>query len=356
VWPHDARVKLICVVGKLDLRSVPICIIIISPEVEFVLLHTPSPLPSPVASAAFLAAGTSPLDRSLGMPRAARLSGQLPSPPKSFDGSESSSETSHRGQDINKRNNRKTPRKPGHDEPPLTPSSENSSRILRRQSTRNVSAEIRAFFVISALPSGQHKNDILLTAIDSVSEFWEGPSPKDLERMGERSKDDSDLPRSTLDPSTESPLKKQWLTSGLYARSTTSADHSQILGKSRKSDPGPGAAAQKRFKFTLPIFSGKDLMETERDFKLPWNLYATDGQKCKPPPWSRIKRSKHPTPPLVFEGMAAHWEKKPQMSMSTLILTTIEKSNAQSVFVVLNVTSLVSTAPCFTNAMIKLVV
>jgi hypothetical protein len=235
------------------------------------------------------------------MPRATRLSGQLPSPPKSFDGSESSSETSNPVKHtINKRTGlsgtpQKVTQKAAHDDPPLTPSSEKTSRILRRQSTQNVAGEIRAFFAVSALPCGKNKNDILLAAVDSVSQFWEGPSRKDRERRSERSKDDSDLPRSMLDPVTNSPLKKHWLTSGLYAGSRTSADHSKILGKSRKSDPGPGAAAKKRFKFTLPIFHGKALMETKRDFKLPWNLYATDGQKCKPPTWSRIKRSTHPS-------------------------------------------------------------
>jgi len=234
--------------------------------------------------------------RGLSMPRAARLSGQLPSPPKSFDGSESSSETSHMGQIINKRTLRGSPQRPRHEEPPLTPSSEKASRILRRQSTQNVSGELRAFFTISALPAGKNKSDILLAAIDSVSEFWEGPSRKDCERRAGQSKDDSDLPCAALDASNRSPLTKHWLTSGLYAGSRTSADHSKLLGNIRKSDPGPGAAAKRRFKFTLPIFHGKALMETRRDFKLPWNLYATDGQKCKPPTWSRIKRSKYPSP------------------------------------------------------------
>jgi len=231
------------------------------------------------------------------MPRATRLSGQLPSPPKSFDGSESSSETSNLSKHkVNKRTSlRSTPQKGAHDDPPLTPSSEKTSRILRRQSTQNVAGEIRAFFAISALPSGKNKNDILLAAVDSVSQFWEGPSQKDRDRRSQRSKDDSDLPQSMLDPINKSPLKKHWLTSGLYAGSRTSADHSKILGKSRKSDPGPGTATKQKFKLTLPIFHGKALMETKRDFKLPWNLYATDGQKCKPPPWSRIKRSNIPT-------------------------------------------------------------
>ena len=174
----------------------------------------------------------------------------------------------------------------------MTPPNDEKSRVLRRQSTQNVSGEIRAFFAVSALPSGKNKRDFLLAAVDSVSSLYVGPPPssKDHGRRGQgRSKDDSDLPRTSSND-TDTPVKKHWLTSGLYAGSRTSADNSKILGKSRKSDPGPGAS-KKSFKFALPIFHGKMLMDQQRDFKLPWNLYATSGDNCKPPNWSRIRRS-----------------------------------------------------------------
>ena len=174
----------------------------------------------------------------------------------------------------------------------MTPPNDEKSRVLRRQSTQNVSGEIRAFFAVSALPSGKNKRDFLLAAVDSVSSLYVGPPPssKDHGRRGQgRSKDDSDLPRTSSND-TDTPVKKHWLTSGLYAGSRTSADNSKILGKSRKSDPGPGAS-KKPFKFALPIFHGKMLMDQQRDFKLPWNLYATSGDNCKPPNWSRIRRS-----------------------------------------------------------------
>lgn len=213
------------------------------------------------------------------MRRTTRLSGQLPSPPKSFDGSLSSESTceSHNTRssiipDENTSN---------------TPSSDRKTRVLRRQSTQNVSGELRAFFAVSALPSGKSKKDFLLAAVDRVSEFWEGPR-KEPPRGQKRSQDDSDIPSKTQDIA-EQPAKKRWLTSGLYAGSRTSADNSKILGKARKSDPGPGAG--RKFKFTLPLFHGKNLMEQQRDFKLPWNFYATTGDNCKPPNWSRIKRS-----------------------------------------------------------------
>jgi AWS domain len=213
------------------------------------------------------------------MRRTTRLSGQLPSPPKSFDGSLTSDSTCEN-------NNTRSSVVPD-ENTSNTPSADRKTRVLRRQSTQNVSGELRAFFAVSALPSRKSKGDLLLAAVDRVSEFWEGPR-KEPPRGQKRSQDDSVIPSKTQDPP-DQPLKKRWLTSGLYAGSRTSADNSKILGKSRKSDPGPGAG--RKFKFTMPLFHGKNLMEKQRDFLLPWNLYATTGQICKPPNWSRIKRS-----------------------------------------------------------------
>jgi hypothetical protein len=219
------------------------------------------------------------------MRRTTRLSGQLPSPPKSFDGSQSSDTSC---EVLN--NNTKSDQKRSHTDDTFASPNERKSRVLRRQSTQNVSGEIRAFFAVSALPTGKNKRDFLLSAVDRVSLLWDGP-PKDHTRSSgqRRSQDDSDLPRESSHD-TDTPVKKHWLSSGLYAGSRTSADNSKILGKGRKSDLGPGASRTK-FKFTLPIFHGKMLMDQQRDFKLPWNLYATSGQKCKPPNWSRIRRS-----------------------------------------------------------------
>jgi hypothetical protein len=220
------------------------------------------------------------------MPRETRLSGQLPSPPKSFDGSQSS-------ESITEINNNKTKRQSiGKPSKAMTPPEDRKSRVLRRQSTQNVSGEIRAFFAVSALPAGRNKQDMLLSAVDRVSQFWDGPR-KEGPRGARKAQDDSALPAKTQSQEEAAkPMKKRYLTSGLYAGSRTSADNTKILGKARKSDPGPGAG--KKFKFTLPIFHGKQLMDQQRDFKLPWNLYATTGEKCKPPNWSRVKRSTLP--------------------------------------------------------------
>ena len=230
----------------------------------------------------------------ISMPRATRLSGTHSSPSKS-DGSQSSSVSSY-GLNKTKKSNSDTT---------ASPEPDHKLRVLRRHSTQNVSGEIRAFFAVSALPTGKGKQDFLVTAVDSVSQFWEGPRKDSNRTQGTtKSHDDSTALVKSSDPSTTSaaPITKHWLTCGLYAGSRTSADNSKLLGKGRKSDPGPGAG--RRFKFTLPIFHGKMLIDQKHDFKLPWNFYATTGEICKPPNWSRVRRSKipkiMPSPYLTF--------------------------------------------------------
>src|SRR5208282_1509550 len=93
------------------------------------------------------------------MPRVTRLSGQLPSPPKSFDGSQSS-ETSC---EISNNNRTIINKKRSSSDNTMSPLNDQKSRVLRRQSTQNVSGEIRAFFAVSALPSGKNKRDFLLS-------------------------------------------------------------------------------------------------------------------------------------------------------------------------------------------------
>lgn len=221
------------------------------------------------------------------MPRSTRLSGPLPTPPKSLDGSQSSDSNCDDGY----KNCRGSISSRATIASRLATSEKPPTRVLRRQSTQNIAAEIRAFFAVSALPVRKSKKDFLLAAVDRVSMFWDGP-PKD-----HRSKESSSSPdnlsncRSTtnsLDQTKELP-KKHWLTSGLYGGVRPSADSSKVRGRDRKSDPGPGAGT--KFQFTLPIFHGKLLIDQRRDFKLPWNLYATTGEICTPPHWSRIKRS-----------------------------------------------------------------
>src|SRR5204862_2664464 len=127
------------------------------------------------------------------MPRVTRLSGQLPSPPKSFDGSQSSETSCERSNSNNTTNINK---KRSSNDNTMTPPNDQKSRVLRRQSTQNVAGEIRAFFAVSALPSGKNKREFLHAAVDRVSSLYDGSSKHHGRRGQGRSKDDSDLPRT----------------------------------------------------------------------------------------------------------------------------------------------------------------
>jgi hypothetical protein len=222
------------------------------------------------------------------MTRSTRRSLQLPTPPKSLDDSHSSDSTF---EFLNQNSRSQLPtRNEDDEEDEDVPPKERKSRVLRRHSSLHVSGEIRAFFAIAPLPTGRDKKDFLLSAVDRVSSLWEGPRPSREDGHKSKYRRDSTPSSRESNAGVDTPVKKHWVTSGLYAGARTSADNSKILGKGRKSDPGPGAG--KKFRFPLPIFHGKHLMEQQRDFKLPWNLCASTWEKCKPGDWSRIRRSK----------------------------------------------------------------
>jgi hypothetical protein len=211
------------------------------------------------------------------MRRASRLRGQLPSPPKSSDGSQLS-ETS---------NDFATPNQPARNET-LTPPHDGISRVLRRQSIQSVAGEIHAFFNVAPLPTGKDKRDFLVHAVDRISSLCEEPSRG--RSSGQRTEKGGSPDTAHEDSTTtNSPSKKLWLTAGLYAGTHISVDDSKILYGRGKASQRPKDA--RKFKFSLPLFHGKLLMDKKQDFKLPWNLYATSGQRSKPPNWSRIRRS-----------------------------------------------------------------
>jgi hypothetical protein len=174
--------------------------------------------------------------------------------------------------------------------------SNQKTRVLRRRSSQHVTAELRAFFAISPLPATRHKHgDSLSSTIGTVtvSSVWDNPGRDgdDIRRHRVLSTTSSAGYTAAAEGSADVPLKKHWLTSGLYVGPRMSSHKSLMLSKvSRESNNGP-MKITKKFKFSLPIYYGEKLMERQRDFQLPWNFYATMGRPCKPPNWTRIKRS-----------------------------------------------------------------
>ncbi|KAG4305412.1 hypothetical protein PORY_000968 [Pneumocystis oryctolagi] len=79
--------------------------------------------------------------------------------------------------------------------------------------------------------------------------------------------------------------RKKYLSQGLYAflagrtkgcSTTRSATHSAIVIKKI---------------LPLPMYNGVALMDNVRDFKLPWNLFATSSNACRPLGWKCIKKN-----------------------------------------------------------------
>src|SRR5438045_34613 len=144
------------------------------------------------------------------MGRTTRLSGQLPSPPKSNDGSQSSDAgceiLSNKDNTDTKNNDIK---KGSHADDALSSPNDRKSRVLRRQSIQNVSGEIRAFFAVSPLPAGKNKRDFLLSAVDRVSSLYDAPSDDYPDRGRQRrSQPDSGTHRRDSSHDTDVSVKK----------------------------------------------------------------------------------------------------------------------------------------------------
>jgi hypothetical protein len=210
------------------------------------------------------------------MRRTITLSGRLPTPPNSVYGSQLCGSAS----DIEQIDNQRS----SSFENNINSIDKRESRVLRSQSTLNVREELCAFFAASTIPSGKNKRDFLVSAIQRISSFHGGTSTKSGHNCRRSQEFSPELPNDEVIP-----VEKNWLTSGLYAGLCKPKDNPRTLGKGPKSHSGP--EAERKFKFPLPMLEGKMLMDQPRDFRLPWNLYAATGKSCKPPNWSRIRRS-----------------------------------------------------------------
>jgi len=88
--------------------------------------------------------------------------------------------------------------------------------------------------------------------------------------------------------------KKIWLNQGLYLGQEQDIDVTRRpSGGSRKR--GKVTEKKKSSVLPMPMFTGSRIMETERDFKLPFNVFAPSPWKCGPiPDWRKLN---HSTPP-----------------------------------------------------------
>uniref|UniRef100_A0A060TD66 ARAD1D04708p n=1 Tax=Blastobotrys adeninivorans TaxID=409370 RepID=A0A060TD66_BLAAD len=108
---------------------------------------------------------------------------------------------------------------------------------------------IRTFFETSAIPNDSH--EILLESLQSLVEtVREQQQPEDQ------------------------PLSKIYLTKGLYCENS-----------------GPSRRKTRNNAFPLPLHNGLKLLNTQKDFRLPWNIYCPTSNISRLPDWRPIKKS-----------------------------------------------------------------
>jgi len=116
------------------------------------------------------------------------------------------------------------------------------------------------------------------------------------------------------------PKNKKWLTSGLYAGQSRAFDLSLTEGKNKRKSAStankvPSTASlppKENFVLPLPMFAGDRLLETGRDFKLPFDIFSPlpSGQP-KPDEWKKVNKN-------VFVGdAAAEWRTSKYLEHST---------------------------------------
>lgn len=113
------------------------------------------------------------------------------------------------------------------------------------------------------------------------------------------------------------PKNKKWLISGLYAGQQRTFDPTKSESQNKRKSTGtaePSAALQENSTLPLPMFAGARLLETGRDFRLPFDIFSPlpSGQP-KPDEWRRVNKN-------VFVGdAAAEWRTNKFSEQSTCL-------------------------------------
>lgn len=140
----------------------------------------------------------------------------------------------------------------------------------------------------------------------------EGPVTKRV-RVAENELSKIDTGTSTL-PRREvpKPKVKRWLSQGLYVGQDRDFDARLTDTKNRlkkKNSKSPVKAKENKV-LPLPMFAGQRLLETGRDFKLPFEVFSPlpPGQP-KPEEWKKTQKSKS-SPSHLFFAAPAHCESR----------------------------------------------
>jgi len=122
----------------------------------------------------------------------------------------------------------------------------------------------------------------------SEVEEAEGPSAKLAEKKPSQQ---ASAPAGAA-PAPPSKRKKVWISQGLYVGQENDGASLNLRPSSKK---GRAKKEHRPNALPLPMFRGKDIMDTSRDFKLPFSVFAPSAVKCPAPPvWRKLSHSKFP--------------------------------------------------------------
>lgn len=113
------------------------------------------------------------------------------------------------------------------------------------------------------------------------------------------------------------PKDKKWLTSGLYAGQTRSFDPTKSESQNKRKSASaaePATIVRENSVLPLPMFAGARLLDTGRDFRLPFDVFSPlpPGQP-KPDEWRKVNKN-------VFVGdAAAEWRTNKFSEQSTCL-------------------------------------
>ncbi|RPA94355.1 hypothetical protein L873DRAFT_1846676 [Choiromyces venosus 120613-1] len=176
------------------------------------------------------------------------------------------------------------------------------------------SHEVMAAGSKSAGPKLQNSTSTTTPAVSSKESAEDG-APRSSKRARKVLSYDEDkhdeqlalsLTHSTFGALVTNPRKRKkiWLNQGLYLGQEQDIDVTRRpSGGSRKR--GKTTEKKKPSILPLPMFTGSRIMETERDFKLPFNVFAPSPWKCGPiPDWRKLNHN------VLIGDAAFHWKKE----------------------------------------------
>ncbi|PWW79917.1 hypothetical protein C7212DRAFT_163681 [Tuber magnatum] len=176
------------------------------------------------------------------------------------------------------------------------------------------SHEVMAAGSKSAGPKLQNSTPAAASAVSS-KELGEDDAPRSSKRARKVLSYDEDkhdeqlalsLTHSTSGALATNPRKRKkiWLNQGLYLGQEQDIDVTRRpSGGSRKR--GKTTEKKKPSILPLPMFTGSRIMETERDFKLPFNVFAPSPWRCGPiPDWRKLNHN------VLIGDASSHWKKE----------------------------------------------